>query len=274
MEHIQTILLVIIGIIVSVHAFAYTRTTSLFKTSKVLIDTSSLIDGRITKVAQLGFLQGELLIPASVLRELQYLADKGDTDKRSRARYGLDTVSHLQAISVIKVTILQDGVTGEGGVDERLIELSKKYNAHLLTQDFNLNKVAVAEGIQVLNINQLAQELRMNYLPGEKRHLTLIQKGQDKDQAVGYLEDGTMVVVDNSAKYIGSSVEIEFVRAIQTQAGKMLFAKRVHVATKNNANTNTKNANPNRNKTPTSRKKPQTRSKSSAEERLVDLANS
>lgn len=255
MEIIQLLLLIIITGVVSIHAYTYVRASSLFKKTKIFIDTSSLIDGRVIKIAQLGFLQGELLIPASVLRELQYLADKGDAEKRARARHGLDVVNQLKTILSIKVTILQDGTTTEGGVDERLIELCKKYKASLLTQDFNLNKVAVAEGLLVLNINQLAQELRINYLPGEKRYLTLLQKGQDKNQAVGYLEDGTMVVVDNASKYIGESIEIEFVRAIQTQAGKMLFAKRVNTE---KSNSQTK---------PTSRKK-------TAEERLVNLANS
>ncbi len=192
----------------------------------VMCDTSALIDGRIVEVARAGFLAGTIVIPSSVLREMQYLADNSDHDKRMRARHGLDVVHELQAVKTVEVQVLDDGKLSDGGVDQRLIVLSKKHSARLLTLDFNLNKVAQAEGIVCLNINELAQSLRMNYLPGEKRSLTLVQKGQDNSQAVGYLEDGTMVVVEQAAKDIGSSVEVEFTRALQTQAGKMLFARK------------------------------------------------
>jgi uncharacterized protein YacL len=191
----------------------------------LLMDSSALIDGRILEIAKTGFLPSTLVVPSSVLREMQYLADKGDTDKRARARHGLDIVSALQDLESMNVSIHNDGLPSEGGVDERLVMIAKQYKAKLVTLDFNLNKVAQAEGVSVLNINQLAQQLRMNYLPGEKRDITIVQKGQDKTQGVGYLEDGTMVVVENAAKYVGKSLNIEFTRAIQTQSGKMLFAK-------------------------------------------------
>lgn len=192
----------------------------------IMCDSSALIDGRVVEVAKAGFLSGTVVIPSSVLREMQYLADNSDHDKRMRARHGLDVVHELQAMKNIDVQVLDDGKLSDGGVDERLIELSKTHNARLLTLDFNLNKVAQAEGVECLNVNELAQSLRMSYLPGEKRSITLVQKGQDNSQAVGYLEDGTMVVVENAGKDIGGEVEVEFTRALQTQAGKMLFAKK------------------------------------------------
>lgn len=193
----------------------------------ILVDTSVLIDGRIIAVAQSGFIGDTLVIPRSVIGELQFLADNADHDKRARARYGLDVVKELQAMAHLKVEILQDGSKAEEGVDERLLNLAKKHNAAVCTIDYNLNKVAVVEGIAVLNVNELAQSLRMAYLPGEKMLLELVQKGQDSHQGVGYLTDGTMVVVEHANKNIGQTIEIEFIRSLQTAAGKMMFAKPV-----------------------------------------------
>ena len=193
----------------------------------ILVDTSVLIDGRIIAVAQSGFIGDALVIPRSVIGELQFLADNADHDKRARARYGLDVVKELQAMPHLKVEILQDGSKAEEGVDERLLTLAKKHGAEVCTIDYNLNKVAVVEGITVLNVNELAQSLRMAYLPGEKMLLELVQKGQDAHQGVGYLTDGTMVVVEHASKNIGQTIEIEFIRSLQTAAGKMMFAKPV-----------------------------------------------
>lgn len=193
----------------------------------ILLDTSVLIDGRIIAVARTGFISGTLIIPRSVLGELQFLADTGDHDKRSRARFGLDVVSELQGLPKTDVQILQDGSKADEGVDERLLSLAKKHGAAICTIDYNLNKVALVEGITVLNINELAQGLRMAYLPGEKMHLELVQKGQDSHQAVGYLPDGTMVVVEHANKLIGQTAEVEIIRSLQTAAGRMMFAKRL-----------------------------------------------
>lgn len=201
----------------------------------ILIDTSVLIDGRILAVVRSGFVTDQLVIPRSVIGELQFLADNGDHDKRSRARHGLDVVSELQQIPEVEVKILQDGSKAEEGVDERLLILAKKHQAAICTIDFNLNKVAVVEDIVVLNVNELAQNLRMMYLPGEKMVLELVQKGQDSHQAVGYLSDGTMVVVERASKYIGGSREVEFIRSLQTAAGKMMFAKLVTEAGESNS---------------------------------------
>lgn len=191
----------------------------------IFVDTSVLIDGRIIAVAQSGFIDGTLSIPRSVIGELQYMADQSDSDKRSRARYGLDVVAELQAIPGLKVEIFQDGSRAEEGVDDRLLLLAKKHHGSICTIDFNLNKVAKVENITVLNVNDLAMSLRMSYLPGEKMLLELTQKGQDSHQAVGHLADGTMVVVEHANSRIGQLVEIEFIRSLQTAAGKMMFAK-------------------------------------------------
>lgn len=200
------------------------RTTA-GKRRMILVDTSVLIDGRIVSVAKSGFIGDVLVIPRSVIGELQFLADNADHDKRTRARHGLDVVKELQELPQVEVAILQDGSKAAEGVDERLLALAKKHGGAIATIDYNLNKVAVVEGITVLNINELAQTLRMAYLPGEKMLLDIVQKGQDSHQGVGYLADGTMVVVEQASSQLGKKVEIEFIRSLQTQAGKMMFAR-------------------------------------------------
>lgn len=203
------------------------RTSIKSKDRSILVDTSVLMDGRIIRVAATGFIGGTLVIPRSVIGELQFLADHADADKRARARYGLDVISELQNMESVEVEILQDGSKAEEGVDERLLNLAKSHNAVICTLDFNLNKVAVVEGIRVLNINELAQSLRMQYLPGEQMMVEVTQKGQDNHQGVGYLGDGTMVVVEQGNRYMGQSVQVEVVRSLQTAAGKMMFARPV-----------------------------------------------
>ncbi|HSW92536.1 MAG TPA: TRAM domain-containing protein [Patescibacteria group bacterium] len=203
------------------------KTSIKAKDRAILVDTSVLMDGRITSLAATGFIGGTLVVPRSVIGELQLLADQADADKRARARNGLDIVSTLQGMDGVEVEILQDGSRAAEGVDERLLTLAKQHSAVICTLDYNLNKVAVVEGIKVLNINELAQSLRMQHLPGEQMMIELSQKGQDNHQGVGYLSDGTMVVVEQSNKYIGQTVQVEVVRSLQTAAGKMMFARRV-----------------------------------------------
>ncbi len=200
----------------------------------IFVDTSVLIDGRIIAVAQSGFISGKLLIPRSVIGELQFLADNADPEKRSRARHGLDVVSILQDTILVKTEIFQDGSRAKNGVDEQLLMLAKKFNGSICTIDYNLNKVAQVEGISVLNVNDLAMSLRMAYLPGEKTLIELTQKGQDLHQAVGHLSDGTMVVVEHANNKIGQTVEVEFIRSLQTAAGKMMFAKVVNNTKRDN----------------------------------------
>lgn len=228
---LQLILVAVLLVVLAEVTFLVAKLprTAAFKkqTRPIFVDTSVLIDGRIISVAKSGFVGDPLVIPRSVVGELQFLADNADHEKRARARHGLDIVTELQAIPAVEVKILQDGSKADEGVDERLLKLAKQHGGAICTIDYNLNKVAVVEGITVLNINELAQTLRMAYLPGEKMLLELVQKGQDSHQGVGYLSDGTMVVVENAVKLIGKSVEIEFIRSLQTAAGKMMFARLV-----------------------------------------------
>lgn len=191
----------------------------------VLIDTSILIDGRFLAVAKTGFINYSIRIPRSVIGELQLLADGGDDEKRTRARYGLDIAYGLQDLENLDVKLLQDSTTASEGVDNRLLQLAKEYNGAIMTADYNLNKVAKVEGIEVLNINELVQSVRGSYLPGEKLMIEIIGNGSEKKQGVGHLPDGTMVVVENGESLIGSTVEVEFIRTLQTAAGKMMFAK-------------------------------------------------
>lgn len=193
---------------------------------KVFVDTSTLMDGRILSVAKAGFLGDDILIPRSVIRELQLLADGSDADKRARARFGLDVVNELERVELSHVEIYADE-DNRVKVDERLLELAKEHHGIILTNDFNLAKVAATEGVDAININDLAQGLRSEYLPGDKLHVKIISVGSNPHQGVAYLPDGTMVVVDEAERYAGKgqTIEIEFVRYLQTNAGKMMFAK-------------------------------------------------
>ena len=202
------------------------------KDRAILVDTSVLMDGRIVPVAQTGFIGGTLVIPRSVIGELQFLADHADADKRARARYGLDVVTELQAMERVNVELLQDGSHAREGVDDRLLKLAKQHGAVIMTLDYNLNKVAAVEGTEVLNLNELAQSIRMEHLPGEKITLELIQKGQDAHQGVGYLPDGTMVVVEQASAQIGQTLNVEIIRNLQTAAGRMIFAKKIETTSK------------------------------------------
>jgi uncharacterized protein YacL len=201
---------------------------------KVFVDTSALIDGRILAVAQAGFLGDEILIPRSVIREMQLLADGSDSEKRSRARFGMDVVNELERVVTADVEIFHDALD-RTKVDERLIELAKEYNGIVLTNDFNLGKVAATEGVEVINVNDLAVGLRSEYLPGEKFKLKIVNKGNNARQGVGYLSDGTMVVVDEAERLIGKETEVELVRFLQTNAGKMMFARLVKKASSKTA---------------------------------------
>lgn len=204
----------------------HTRPKNRVEKQSLLIDTSVLIDGRILPIVRSGLITSPLVVPRSVIRELQYMADKADHEKRERAREGLDMIEQLQHIELVTVTVIEDK-SNETGVDERLVELAQQYNARLCTIDYNLNKAARVQGVTVVNINELAHALRIVHLPGETITIQLIQPGQGNGQAVGYLDDGTMVVVDDARKQIGSEVAANITRVLQTAAGKLLFAKRV-----------------------------------------------
>lgn len=191
---------------------------------KIYVDTSALIDGRILNIARSGFLDGDLIILKSVLLELQLLADGKDSEKRSRARAGLETAAELERVVNINTNII-DGGADHKKVDEELLSLAKATRGTILTLDYNLIKVATAEKIETLNINDLALAVRSEFLPGEKIKLKILEKGSNRGQGVGHLNDGTMVVVDKAANKIGREVTVEFVKFYNTSAGKMIFAK-------------------------------------------------
>lgn len=195
------------------------------KSSSIVMDTSALIDGRIIDIVRAGFVHQKIIVPKIVLREMQLIADGRDTHKRERARLGLDVVSELQKLKNVQVKIDGYKENSRALTDDLLIKLAKIRKSALCTTDFNLNKVAVAEGIQVLNVNELAQVLRPKILPSESIEVKIIQKGESHMQGIGYFVDGTMVVVDGASKEIGNTVIATVDRMIQTKAGKMVFAK-------------------------------------------------
>lgn len=191
---------------------------------KIYVDTSTLIDGRILNIARTGFIEGDLIILKSVLLELQLLADGKDPEKRSRARAGLEVVAELERVINANTEIVDDELNGKK-VDEILLKIAKENKGAILTLDYNLIKVAEAEKIETLNINDLALAVRSEFLPGEKMQLKILEKGSNRGQGVGHLPDGTMVVVENAANKIGKNVTVEFVKFHETSAGKMIFAR-------------------------------------------------
>lgn len=193
-------------------------------TRKIYVDTSALIDGRILNVARTGFIDGDLIILKSVLRELQLLADGKDNEKRNRARAGLENVSELERIIEVNTEIFDDG-DGAKKVDDELLKYAKQNRAAILTIDYNLIKVAEAEKIETLNINDLALAVRRDFSQGEKVTIKITEKGSGNKQGVGHLKDGTMVVVDNASNKVGKNVTVEFMRFHETSSGKMIFAK-------------------------------------------------
>ena len=195
------------------------------KRSQKILDTSVIIDGRIADIAETGFLDGTIVIPNFVLRELQLVADSADSLKRNRGRRGLDILQRIQKIASLQVIIVDDDFPAIREVDLKLIELAKQYDAKIVTNDFNLNKVAQLQGVDVLNINELANSLKPIVLPGEIMKVFILKEGKEYNQGVAYLDDGTMVVVDNARKMIGKTIEIAVTSVLQTTAGKMIFGK-------------------------------------------------
>lgn len=191
---------------------------------KIYIDTSALIDGRILNVARSGFLDGDIIVLKSVLRELQLLADGKDSEKRLRARAGIEAVSELERVINVNTEIFDDG-EGRKKVDEELLKFAKENRGAILTIDYNLIKVAEAEKIETLNVNDLALAVRTEFLPGEQMEIKITEKGSNKGQGVGHLANGTMVVVDRAANKIGQTLNIEFERFHETSSGRIIFAK-------------------------------------------------
>ncbi len=190
-----------------------------------ILDTSVIIDGRIADIAETGFLDGVLVIPQFVLRELQLVADSADSMKRNRGRRGLDILQRIQKMAHLNVQIVEDDFPHVREVDMKLIELAKVYDCKVITNDFNLNKVAQLHGVQVLNINELANSLKPIVLPGETMRVFILKEGKEYNQGVAYLDDGTMVVVDNAKRMISKTIDISVTSVLQTTAGKMIFGK-------------------------------------------------
>jgi uncharacterized protein YacL len=191
----------------------------------LLLDTSVIIDGRIADIAETGFIDGAIVIPQFVLRELQLVADSSDSMKRNRGRRGLDVLQRIQKMAQLNVQILEDDFPNVREVDMKLIELAKVYDCKIVTNDFNLNKVAQLHGVEVLNINELANALKPVVLPGEIIRVFILKEGKEYNQGVAYLDDGTMVVVDNARKMISKTVDVSVTSVLQTTAGKMIFGR-------------------------------------------------
>ena len=191
----------------------------------ILIDTSVIIDGRIADIAHTGFVPGNLVIPRFVLNELQYIADSAESLRRQRGRRGMEVLAQLQKDDSVNTTIADIDVEGVREVDEKLVMLARQMEAPILTNDFNLNRVAELQGVKVLNINELANAVKSILLPGEALCVKVIQEGKEQGQGVGYLDDGTMVVIEDGKSFIGKDIEVSVTKVLQTAAGRMIFSK-------------------------------------------------
>ena len=201
--------------------FAERTTRKAFK----VLDTSVIIDGRVSDICKTGFLEGTLVVPHFVLRELQQIADSADSIKRNRGRRGLDILEKVKSVPGITVQIVEKDYPDVKEVDLKLIELAKEMSAKIVTNDFNLNKVSQLRGVEVLNINELANALKPVVLPGETMRVFVLKEGKEYNQGVAYLDDGTMVVVDNARRMIGKTIQTQVTSVLQTTAGKMIFGR-------------------------------------------------
>ncbi|MFB0545827.1 MAG: PIN/TRAM domain-containing protein [Anaerolineae bacterium] len=191
----------------------------------VLLDTSVIIDGRIAEISRTGFVSGTMLVPRFVLNELQHIADSPDILRRNRGRRGLDMLNKLQKDSIVPVHITDMDVEDYREVDDKLVMLAKNLHCPIITNDYNLNRVAELQGVVVLNINELANAVKAIVLPGESLKVRIIQEGKEEGQGVAYLDDGTMIVVENGRRYINSTIEVTVTKFLQTAAGRMIFAQ-------------------------------------------------
>jgi uncharacterized protein YacL len=191
----------------------------------LLLDTSVIIDGRVADIAQAGFLRGALIVPKFVLTELQYVADSADVLRRVRGRRGLEVLKRLQKEQQTRIKIAEEDPQDASRVDEKLVVLARQWRCPIVTNDYNLNKVASLQGVSVLNINELANAVKTVLLPGETLSIEIIQEGREQGQGVGYLEDGTMVVVEDGRAHLSKIIPVTVTKVLQTAAGRMIFAK-------------------------------------------------
>ncbi len=191
----------------------------------MLVDTSALIDGRIGDVLESGFVSGTILVPDFILLELQHIADSADSLKRSRGRRGLEVLEAIKKSDLTRTEVYETGQTSLKNVDDRLLKLGKSLKAKIITTDFNLNKIATVSGVKILNVNELANVVKTPMIPGEEVEVKVIQEGKEKSQGVGYLPDGTMIVVENGSNFVGQKIKAKVSRVIQTVAGRMIFTQ-------------------------------------------------
>jgi uncharacterized protein YacL len=192
--------------------------------TQILLDTSAIIDGRIADISQTGFVSGALIVPRFVLNELQRIADSADTMRRNRGRRGLEMLNRLQKETTVPIEITDADVEDVAEVDGKLVKMARTLHCPIITNDFNLNRVAELQGVKVLNINELANAVKPVLLPGEDIFIKIMQDGKELGQGVGYLDDGTMIVVEGGRQYMGSTIEVTVTRVLQTVAGRMIFA--------------------------------------------------
>ncbi len=192
---------------------------------KKLLDTSVIIDGRVTDISRAGFLEGVVIVPKFVLQELQLISDSSDNMKRNKGRRGLDILNGLKKIDGLNITIVDKDYRDVRGVDEKLVVMAKEIGAKIITNDYNLNKIAEIQGIKVLNINDLSNAIKPTFLPGEKINVKIMKEGKERDQGIAYLSDGTMIVVDNAKKMLNRKVDVQVTNVLQTDAGRMIFAR-------------------------------------------------
>ncbi len=193
-------------------------------TTQILLDTSAIIDGRIADIGQTGFIIGSLLVPRFVLNELQHIADSADTMRRNRGRRGLDILNRLQKDATVPIEITDADVDGIVEVDSKLVKMARILHCPIITNDYNLNRVAELQGVKVLNINELANAVKPMLLPGEDTSIKIMQDGKELGQGVGYLDDGTMIVVEGGRQFMNTTIDVTVTRVLQTVAGRMIFA--------------------------------------------------
>ncbi|ERR1035437_627253 len=222
---VSSVLAVIFLIIIIAQFIIYNGKIKKMNLSKKLVDTSVIIDGRINDICESGFMEGQLIVPRFVLQELQFIADSSDHMKRNKGRRGLDLLNALKKNPGISIEIMDRDYKEIRAVDEKLVAMAKDLGAKILTNDFNLNKIAEIQGVKVLNINDLSNSIKPTFLPGESISVKIVKEGKEKEQGIAYLNDGTMIVVDGARKMMNKKVEIIVTNVLQTDAGRMIFAR-------------------------------------------------
>lgn len=212
-------------IIIIIQFIIYGNKLKALNLSKKIVDTSVIIDGRIGDICRAGFIEGTLIIPRFVLQELQHIADSSDHLKRNKGRRGMDVLNSLKKYDSVTIQIVENEYRDIKEVDEKLVALAKDLGAKVITNDYNLNKIAEIQGVKILNINDLSNSIKPIFLPGERINVKIMKEGKEKDQGVAYLTDGTMIVVDNSRRMMGKRIDVTVTNVLQTDAGRMIFAR-------------------------------------------------